>query len=103
MGGSAHVRTGSRTELFAALRRAGLVDGAAAFLGGFWDEVLSLLTNVVLVIPPLPLLIVLLGYLKDKGQAPTIIVLSVLGWPWGARVIRAQTLAIRGRDFVAAA
>ena len=29
--------------------------------------------------------------------------LSVLGWPWGARVIRAQTMAIRGRDFVAAA
>jgi len=29
-------------------------------------------------------------------------VLSVLGWPWGARVIRAQTLAIRSRDFVAA-
>jgi peptide/nickel transport system permease protein len=30
-------------------------------------------------------------------------VLSVLGWPWGARVIRAQTMAIRSRDFVAAA
>jgi peptide/nickel transport system permease protein len=75
---------------------------AAAFLGGAWDEVLSLLTNVVLVIPPLPLLIVLLGYLQDKGQAPTILVLSALSWPWGARVIRAQTLAIRNRDFVAA-
>jgi peptide/nickel transport system permease protein len=75
---------------------------AAAFLGGFWDEVLSLLTNVFLVIPPLPLLIVLLGYLQDKGQWPTIIVLSALSWPWGARVIRAQTLAIRNRDFVAA-
>jgi peptide/nickel transport system permease protein len=30
-------------------------------------------------------------------------VLSVLGWPWGARVIRAQTMAIRSRDFIAAA
>jgi len=29
-------------------------------------------------------------------------VLSILGWPWGARVIRAQTLTIRGRDFIAA-
>jgi ABC-type dipeptide/oligopeptide/nickel transport system permease subunit len=67
-----------------------------------WDEVLSLLTNVFLVIPALPLLIVLLGYLQTKGQAATILVLSVLGWPWGARVIRAQTLAIRNRDFVAA-
>ncbi|MBV9445118.1 MAG: ABC transporter permease [Streptosporangiaceae bacterium] len=79
-----------------------IVGVTAAFLGGVWDEVLSLLTNVFLVIPALPLLIVLLGYLQTKGQAATILVLSVLGWPWGARVIRAQTLAIRNRDFVAA-
>ena len=44
----------------------------------------------------------LLGYVHRKGRRPTILVLSVLGWPWGARVIRAQTLAIRNRDFVAA-
>jgi peptide/nickel transport system permease protein len=75
----------------------------AAFLGGFWDELLSLVSNVFLVIPALPLLIILLGYLPQKGQLATIVVLSVLGWPWGARVIRAQTLAIRNRDFVAAA
>ena len=79
-----------------------LVGVTAAFLGGAWDEVLSLITNVFLVIPALPLLILLLGYLPQKGQLPTIIVLSGLGWPWGARVIRAQTLTIRNRDFVAA-
>jgi peptide/nickel transport system permease protein len=79
-----------------------IVGVTAAFLGGFWDELLMLITNVVLVIPALPLLIVLLGYYPQKGQTPTIIVLSALLWPWGARVIGAQTLAIRGRDFVAA-
>src|SRR5262249_40476594 len=76
--------------------------GGAGFLGGVWDEVLSLATNVFLVIPALPLLIILLGYLPQKGQAATILVLAGLGWPWGARLIRAQTLAIRSRDFVAA-
>jgi peptide/nickel transport system permease protein len=80
-----------------------IVGVTAAFLGGFWDELLSLASNVFLVIPQLPLLILLLGYLPQKGQTATILVLSVLGWPWGARVIRAQTLAIRGRDFVGAA
>ncbi len=80
-----------------------IVGVTAAFLGGVWDELLLLVTNVFLVIPALPLLIILLGYLSDKGQLPTILVLSLLGWPWGARVIRAQTLAIRGRDFIAAA
>jgi peptide/nickel transport system permease protein len=79
-----------------------IVGVSAAFLGGFWDDVLSLASNVFLVIPALPLLILLLGYLPQKGQTATIIVLSVLGWPWGARVIRAQTLAIRNRDFIAA-
>jgi peptide/nickel transport system permease protein len=79
-----------------------IVGVSAAYLGGVWDDLLSLVSNVFLVIPALPLLIVLLGYLPQKGQAPTIVVLSVLGWPWGARVIRAQTMAIRNRDFVAA-
>jgi peptide/nickel transport system permease protein len=77
-----------------------LIGVTSAFLGGVWDEVLSLITNVFLVIPPLPLLVVLLGYLSEQGQTATILVLSLLGWPWGARVIRAQTLAIRGRDFI---
>ena len=80
-----------------------VVGVTAAFLGGFWDDFLSLVSNVFLVIPSLPLLILLLGYLPQKGQLATILVLSLLGWPWGARVIRAQTLAIRNRDFVAAA
>jgi peptide/nickel transport system permease protein len=79
-----------------------LVGVSAAFLGGFWDELLSLVSNVFLVIPALPLLILLLGYLPQRGQTATIVVLSLLGWPWGARVIRAQTLAIRNRDFIAA-
>jgi peptide/nickel transport system permease protein len=80
-----------------------IVGVTSAFLGGVWDELLSLLSNVFLVIPALPLLIVLLGSLQTKGQTATIVVLSALGWPWGARVIRAQTLAIRNRDFIAAA
>ncbi|MDQ2813424.1 MAG: ABC transporter permease [Actinomycetota bacterium] len=80
-----------------------IVGVTSAFLGGVWDEALSLISNVFLVIPALPLLIVLLGSLQTKGQTATILVLSLLGWPWGARVIRAQTLAIRNRDFIAAA
>jgi peptide/nickel transport system permease protein len=75
----------------------------AGFLGGAADEGLSLLMNVFIVLPALPLLIIVLGYLPHSGLLATAIVLSVLGWAWGARVIRAQTLTLRGRDFVAAA
>lgn len=80
-----------------------LVGTSAGFLGGLPDEGLSLVANVFLVLPALPLLVVILGYLPHTGELPTAIVLSALGWPWGARVIRAQTLSLRGRDFVAAA
>lgn len=80
-----------------------LVGTSAGFLGGLADEGLSLLANVFLVLPALPLLVVVLGYLPHTGELPTAVVLSVLGWPWGARVIRAQTLSLRNRDFVAAA
>jgi peptide/nickel transport system permease protein len=80
-----------------------LVGVTSAYLGGIWDEILSLLTNVFLVIPALPLLIILLGYLPRTGQTATILVLAGLGWPFGARVIRAQTLTIRSRDFISAA
>jgi peptide/nickel transport system permease protein len=80
-----------------------VVGVSAGFLGGIADEGLSLLANVFLVLPALPLLIVILGYVPHSGELPTAIVLSALGWPWGARVIRAQTLTLRNRDYVAAA
>jgi peptide/nickel transport system permease protein len=80
-----------------------LVGTTAGFLGGLADEGLSLIANVFLVLPALPLLVVILGYLPHSGQLPTAIILSALGWPWGARVIRAQTLSLRRRDYVAAA
>jgi peptide/nickel transport system permease protein len=75
----------------------------AGFLGGVADEGLLLVANVFLVLPALPLLVVILGYLPHSGELPTAIVLAALGWPWGARVIRAQTLTLRNRDYVAAA
>ena len=77
---------------------------SAGFLGGITDELLGLLMNVFIVLPALPLLIIVLGFLpRSDGVLPTAIVLSALGWAWGARVIRAQTLTLRGRDFIAAA
>ena len=75
----------------------------AGFLAGVADEGLSLVMNIFLVLPALPLLIIVLGWLPNSGQLATALVLSLLGWAWGARVIRAQTLTLRGRDFVAAA
>ena len=78
----------------------GLIGGYA---GGILDEILSVLSNVFLVIPALPLVIVLAGYLPNKGTLSVAVVISVTGWAWGARIIRAQTLSLRKRDYVEAA
>lgn len=79
-----------------------LVGVTAGYFGGRVDGFLSLLFNVFLVIPGLPLAIVIAAYLPS-GPLTLALVLIVTGWAWNARVLRAQTLAQRRRDFVAAA
>lgn len=78
-----------------------LVGVTAGFYGGRVDGLLSLLFNVFLVIPGLPLAIVIAAYLPS-GPLTLALVLIVTGWAWNARVVRAQTLSLRQRDFVAA-
>ena len=76
----------------------------AALLRGVGDDLLSGLANVFLVIPALPLIIILAAFLPSGGSWLTVaLVISVTGWAWGSRVIRAQTLSLRNRDFVQAA
>lgn len=79
-----------------------LVGVTAGYFGGRIDGLLSLIFNVFLVIPGLPLAIVIAAYLPS-GPLTLGVVLVVTGWAWNARVLRAQTLAQRKRDFVAAA
>lgn len=81
----------------------GAVIGACAgVLRGWVDDVLSLLINVFLIMPGLPLMVIIAAYLPT-GATTIALVLIVTGWAWSARVIRAQALAIAGKDFVAAA
>lgn len=76
----------------------------AALLPGIGDELLSGLANVFLVIPALPLIIIIAGIVPGGGGWVGIaLVISITGWAWGSRVIRAQTLSLRNRDFVQAA
>lgn len=83
---------------------AALVGILGAYLGGVADEAFSLLSNVFLVIPGLPLVIVLAGFVprEARGLWTIAVVLALTGWAGAARVLRAQTLSVRSRDYVAA-
>ncbi len=75
----------------------------AGFLGGAGDEVLSAVSNVFLVIPALPLIILVAAAVRSTSNLTIALVLAATGWAWGARLLRAQTLSLRRRDFVEAA
>lgn len=75
----------------------------AGYKGGVVDEVINFFTNMVLVVPNLPLLLVLAAFI---GQASPLVIAVILGatsWAWGVRVTRAETLSIRQRDYVKSA
>jgi peptide/nickel transport system permease protein len=80
-----------------------LIGVTAGYVGGLIDEILSLLMNVVLVIPGLPLIIVVAGWLEQPGPRTIVLVLTAVSWAYGARVLRSQTLVLRSSEFVAAA
>lgn len=73
----------------------------AAYSGGAIDGLLSLLTNVFLVIPVFALIVLLAAFLP-AGPLSIVFVISVTGWSFGARVFRSQALTLRERDFVLA-
>lgn len=79
----------------------------SAYLGGLVDDVLSLIINVGLVLPGLPLTIVLASLASaasvNKNEIVIALVLLFTSWQYGARVLRAQTLSLKEREFVTAA
>ena len=79
-----------------------LVGVTSGYFGGAVDNVLNLLTNIVLVLPGLPLLLIIAGYLQGTGLWVIALVIGLLGWPGGARTLRAQSLSLANRDFLVA-
>jgi peptide/nickel transport system permease protein len=72
----------------------------AGYRGGWLDDVLNMLTNVVLVIPTLAILIVVAAYVNVHSYATEAILIGLTSWPWAARAVRAQTFSLKTRDFV---
>lgn len=101
---------GSRVSLLVGLVAGGAATFIAITIGlvagyrtGVIDEVLSFVTNLVLVIPGLPLMIILAAYLQGRSIWTIVLVVAFTSWATGARVIRSQAATLRTRDFITAA
>ncbi len=75
---------------------------SAAATGGWLDEILMRLTDVVLAFPPILLAMVVVTALKPSLEV-TMLTLVLIGWPEYARVMRAQALVVLSREYVLAA
>lgn len=75
----------------------------AGYTRGLADEGLSLITNVMLVIPGLPLMIVVSSYLEVRSLFVVALILGATAWPGSAVILRLQSRSLRNRDYVSAA
>jgi peptide/nickel transport system permease protein len=80
-----------------------IIGVSAAYLGGLADDGLSLMTDVFLVLPTFPLIIVLATYAGKGNLTVVVVVLVLTGWSYGARQMRAQGMSLRNRDFLTSA
>jgi peptide/nickel transport system permease protein len=101
---------GARRSLLLGFAAAVLATGLAATLGvtaaysgGIVDDVINFFINVFLVIPAIPLLVVISGFMKNRGTWTMVIVLAAVLWAFEARILRGQALSLKNRDFVLAA
>lgn len=96
---------GTRTSLYVGLiagaiaTAVGLVIGTlAGYRGGWLDELLMGITNVVLTIPPIVVLILIAIALQTRSATGVAVVIAATSWTWLARAVRAQASSVRARE-----
>ena len=79
-----------------------LVGVVSGFLGGAVDEVLMRFTDVIMILPNIPLLILLMAIFGRQSYFIMILAISITGWTGTARMVRSSTLSIKERAYVEA-
>ena len=77
----------------------GMIGIVAGFYGGRTENVLMRFTDIMLVIPDLPLIVVIVALTKPS-LTNIILVIGLLGWTGTSRLVRSQTLSVKARKFV---
>lgn len=77
-----------------------LIGGIGPYEGGLIDDILNAFTNVVMVFPMLPLLILLSAVFRTNSMLLVAALIGLTSWPWAARSIRSQVLTLKERGFI---
>jgi peptide/nickel transport system permease protein len=77
-----------------------LVGFFAGYKGGLVDSALRTVTDMLLVIPTFPLIIILAAYARSLSIVELSLVIAAFEWPFAARIIRSQVLSLRERPYI---
>jgi peptide/nickel transport system permease protein len=98
---------GIKTSIFVGLMAGGIATSIGlvigllcGYLGGIVDDLLTTITNVMMVIPSFIILILISVSLNSRTSLTTALIIGLTAWPWTARSVRAQTTSLRNRDHV---
>ena len=72
----------------------------SGYLGGLFDNILSSITNIFIIIPSFVILVLVSVSINSRSYLTTALVIGLTSWPWTARAVRAQTASLRNRDHV---
>ncbi len=79
----------------------GLLFGiSSGYFGGIYDSVMTTIINILMVIPNIVLLLIITSLLGGVSPVVICLIIGLTSWPWNARVLRAQTMSIRNREFI---
>ena len=72
----------------------------SGYFGGWYDNIITTVINIIMVIPNIVLLLIVAALLNGVSPFLISIIIGLTSWPWNARVLRAQTMSLRNREFV---
>lgn len=73
---------------------------SSGYFGGIYDSIVSTVINVVMVVPNIVLLLIIASLMGGVSPFLICLIIGLTSWPWNARVLRAQTMSIRSREFI---
>lgn len=101
--------TGIRNSLYVGVLSGGLgtliavlLGALGAYKGGLADEASNFVTNVVMVFPVVPALLIMASIVGREGRTLFLVavLIALTSWPWAARCIRSQVLSLKEREFI---